>query len=93
MSSEMSVLQSLGLGPITGFDGPTSYYEYDYVSNAFTQVNAPGDVQIVDCETCGNPIRIPDADEVEAQAQQDTQKAQHLARESARGKRCSASIS
>jgi hypothetical protein len=29
------------LGPITGFDGPTSYYEYDYVSNAFTQVNAP----------------------------------------------------
>jgi hypothetical protein len=30
------------LGPITGFDGPTSYYEYDYVSNAFTQVNAPG---------------------------------------------------
>ena len=30
------------LGPITGFDGPTSFYEYDYVSNAFTQVNAPG---------------------------------------------------
>jgi hypothetical protein len=30
------------LGPITGFDGPTSFYEYDYATNAFTQVNAPG---------------------------------------------------
>jgi hypothetical protein len=30
------------LGPITGFDGPSSFYEYDYVANAFTQVNAPG---------------------------------------------------
>jgi len=30
------------LGPITGFDGPTTFYEYDYLSNAFTQVNAPG---------------------------------------------------
>ena len=29
------------LGPIGGFNGPTSYYEYDYVSKAFTQVNAP----------------------------------------------------
>jgi Putative Ig domain/Galactose oxidase, central domain len=29
------------LGPITGFGGPSSFYEYDYVANAFTQVNAP----------------------------------------------------
>ncbi len=30
------------LGPVGGFNGPTSFYEYDYLSNAFTAVNAPG---------------------------------------------------
>jgi hypothetical protein len=30
------------LGPAGGFNGPTSFYEYDYNANAFTQVNAPG---------------------------------------------------
>jgi hypothetical protein len=30
------------LGPVGGFNGPTSFYEYDYVANAFTAVNAPG---------------------------------------------------
>jgi hypothetical protein len=30
------------LGPVGGFNGPSSFYEYDYVANAFTQVNAPG---------------------------------------------------
>lgn len=30
------------LGPAGGFDGPISFYEYDYNANAFTQVNAPG---------------------------------------------------
>jgi len=30
------------LGPVTGFDGPCSFYEYDYVANAFTLVSAPG---------------------------------------------------
>ena len=30
------------LGPAGGFNGPVSFYEYDYNSNAFTQVNAPG---------------------------------------------------
>jgi len=29
------------LGPVGGFNSPTSFYEYDYASNAFTQVNAP----------------------------------------------------
>ena len=30
------------LGPIGGFNGPCSFYEYDYLGNTFTQVNAPG---------------------------------------------------
>ncbi len=30
------------LGPVTGFNGPCSFYEYDYVANTFTLVNAPG---------------------------------------------------
>jgi fibronectin type 3 domain-containing protein len=29
------------LGPTNGFNGPTSYFEYDYVSNSFTQVSGP----------------------------------------------------
>jgi len=30
------------IGPIGGFNSPTSFYEYDYMSNAFTAVSAPG---------------------------------------------------
>ncbi len=30
------------LGPVGGFNGPCSFYEYDYTSNTFTAVNAPG---------------------------------------------------
>ncbi len=30
------------LGPIGGFNGPTSFYEYNYLSNAFTAESAPG---------------------------------------------------
>ncbi|HEX4263772.1 MAG TPA: putative Ig domain-containing protein [Verrucomicrobiae bacterium] len=30
------------LGPVGGFFGPASFYEYDYVANSFTQVTAPG---------------------------------------------------
>jgi fibronectin type 3 domain-containing protein len=30
------------LGPDGGYDGPCSFYEYNYVSNTFTQVIAPG---------------------------------------------------
>jgi hypothetical protein len=30
------------LGPVGGFNGPCSFYEYDYLSNSFTQVTAPG---------------------------------------------------
>jgi len=29
------------LGPTNGYDAPTFFYEYDYTSNAFIQVNAP----------------------------------------------------
>ena len=29
------------LGPVGGFNSPTSFYEYDYAANAFTAVNAP----------------------------------------------------
>jgi Putative Ig domain/Galactose oxidase, central domain len=29
------------LGPTGGFNAPTSFYEYDYVANSFTQVNGP----------------------------------------------------
>ncbi|MDB6067149.1 MAG: type sorting protein [Pedosphaera sp.] len=29
------------LGPTNGFNGPTSFYEYDYTTNGFTQVNGP----------------------------------------------------
>ncbi len=29
------------LGPTNGFNGPTTFFEYDYLANAFTQVNAP----------------------------------------------------
>ncbi len=29
------------LGPTNGFTAPTSFFEYDYTSNAFTQVNGP----------------------------------------------------
>lgn len=30
------------LGPVGGFNGPCSFYEYDYLSDSFTQVTAPG---------------------------------------------------
>ena len=30
------------LGPVGGFNGPCSFYEYDYATDAFTQVAAPG---------------------------------------------------
>ena len=30
------------IGPVGGFNGPTSFYEYDYLANSFTQVTAPG---------------------------------------------------
>ena len=30
------------VGPTNGFNGPCSFYEYDYTANAFTQVGAPG---------------------------------------------------
>ena len=30
------------LGPVGGFNGPTSFYEYDYTADSFTQVGAPG---------------------------------------------------
>jgi len=30
------------IGPVGGFNSPTSFYEYDYVANAFTAVSAPG---------------------------------------------------
>ncbi|PWU19963.1 MAG: hypothetical protein C5B50_05120 [Verrucomicrobia bacterium] len=30
------------IGPVGGFNGPTSFYEYDYLANAFTQASAPG---------------------------------------------------
>jgi len=30
------------LGPVGGFNGPCSFYEYDYLNNSFTQVSAPG---------------------------------------------------
>ena len=36
------------VGPTNGFNGPTSYYEYDYTANNFTLVNSPGGVD-------GNP--------------------------------------
>lgn len=29
------------IGPTNGFNGPTSFYEYDYTVNSFTQVNGP----------------------------------------------------
>jgi len=29
------------LGPTNGYDAPTSFYEYDYTTNGFTQVNGP----------------------------------------------------
>jgi hypothetical protein len=29
------------IGPVGGFNSPTSFYEYDYLANAFTAVNAP----------------------------------------------------
>ena len=29
------------LGPVGGFNGPCSFYEYDYTSDTFTQVNSP----------------------------------------------------
>ncbi|HEX7652874.1 MAG TPA: LamG-like jellyroll fold domain-containing protein, partial [Verrucomicrobiae bacterium] len=32
----------LDLGPIGGFNGPCYFYEYNYLSNSFTQVTAPG---------------------------------------------------
>jgi hypothetical protein len=30
------------LGPVGGFNSPTSFYEYDYLANAFTAASAPG---------------------------------------------------
>lgn len=30
------------LGPVGGFNGPCSFYEYDYLANTFTAVSAPG---------------------------------------------------
>lgn len=47
MMADGNILCALGPAatngvPEGGFNGPTYFYEYDYVANAFTQVNAPG---------------------------------------------------
>ena len=30
------------IGPVDGFNGPCSFYEYNYLANSYTQVSAPG---------------------------------------------------
>jgi fibronectin type 3 domain-containing protein len=48
------------LGPTNGFNGPTSFYEYDYTTNGFAQVNGPTGVTYNNAPFASSMLDLPD---------------------------------
>jgi fibronectin type 3 domain-containing protein len=48
------------LGPTNGFSSPTSFYEYDYTINGFTQVNGPTGLTINSAPFVMTFLQLPD---------------------------------
>lgn len=48
------------LGPTNGFNGPTSFYEYDYTSNGFTQVDGPTGTTLGNAPFVMTFLQLPD---------------------------------
>ncbi len=48
------------LGPTNGFNSPTSFFEYDYVANSFTQVNGPTGLTLNDPTFVSTMLDLPD---------------------------------
>jgi len=50
----------LAIGPTNGFNGPTSFYEYDYTTNGFTQVNGPTGTTYNSAPFATSMLNLPD---------------------------------
>jgi len=48
------------LGPTNGYKSPTYFYEYDYVANAFTQVNGPTGATLNEVPFATSMLDLPD---------------------------------
>ena len=48
------------LGPTNGFNGPTYFYEYDYLANSFTQVNGPTGATLSSAPFVMTMLDLPD---------------------------------
>jgi fibronectin type 3 domain-containing protein len=50
----------VAIGPTNGFDGPTSFYEYNYSSNAFAQVDGPTGLTYNNAPFGSSMLNLPD---------------------------------
>ena len=48
------------LGPVGGFNGPCSFYEYDYAGDTFTQVNGPTGLTFNSTPYANSMLDLPD---------------------------------
>lgn len=48
------------IGPTNGFNGPTSFFEYDYTTNGFTQVNGPTGLTLSSAPFVMTYLALPD---------------------------------
>src|SRR5207302_10910731 len=48
------------LGPTNGFNGPTYFYEYDYTTNGFAQVNGPTGLTYNNAPFASSMLDLPD---------------------------------
>jgi len=48
------------LGPTNGYDGPTSFYEYDGTNNNFTQINGPAGLTYNNAPYGSSMVNLPD---------------------------------
>jgi fibronectin type 3 domain-containing protein len=61
------------LGQTNGFNGPTYFYEYDYLSNAFTQVNGPTGATLGSAPFVMTMLDLPDGNVLFVSGQGSTQ--------------------
>ncbi len=61
------------LGPTNGYDGPTSFYEYDYTTNGFTQVNGPTGLTLGSAPFVMSMLDLPDGNILFVSGQGSTQ--------------------
>jgi fibronectin type 3 domain-containing protein len=61
------------LGPTNGFSGPSSFYEYDYTTNGFTQVNGPTGLTLGNAPFVMTMLCLPDGNILMVSGQGSTQ--------------------